>query len=75
MLPDVNVLVYAHRRDAQRHGDYREWVERMVNGSEPYAISDFVINGFVRLVTNRRVFGRGEPGDGEGTVRTPGGGG
>ena len=41
MLVDTNVLIYAHRRDAQRHPEYRDWVRAMINGSEPYAVSDF----------------------------------
>ena len=26
ILPDVNVLVYAHRRDLPEHDRYAEWV-------------------------------------------------
>jgi toxin-antitoxin system PIN domain toxin len=55
-LLDVNVLINAHRREADRHKDYREYVESMVNGDQTYAVSDFVINGFVRVVTNQRVW-------------------
>ena len=32
ILPDVNVLVYAFRRDAARHDDYRLWLADLVNG-------------------------------------------
>lgn len=56
MLLDVNVLIYAHRRDAERHEDYRAWVERLLEGHEPYAVSDFVITGFLRVVTNPRTY-------------------
>lgn len=56
LLVDVNILVYAHREESPRHSDYHAWVEGVVNGEEPYAASDFVINGFVRVVTNHRVF-------------------
>jgi predicted nucleic acid-binding protein len=27
LLPDVNVLVYAHPRDAVDHARYRDWLE------------------------------------------------
>ena len=27
ILPDVNVLVYAHREDAVDHARYRQWLE------------------------------------------------
>src|SRR2546430_14881217 len=55
-LLDVNVLVNAHRREAERHKDFRVLVDSIVNGDEAYAVSDFVINGFVRIVTNHRMW-------------------
>jgi len=56
ILPDVNVLVYAHRRDASRHDEYRHWLERAVAGPAPFGLSDLVLSGFVRIVTHPRVF-------------------
>ena len=58
LLPDVNVLVYAHRKDAANHAAYREWLEGVVNGDEAYGISDLVLSGFVRVVTHPKVFKR-----------------
>jgi len=55
-LVDVNVLVHAHREDAPRHHDYRDWVHRMITGDEAYAVSDLVLSGFLRVVTHPRVF-------------------
>lgn len=55
-LPDVNILVYAFRPEAPRHGEYRRWLQRLVNGHEAYGISDLVLSGFVRVVTHPRVF-------------------
>ncbi len=55
-LPDVNVLVYAHREDAPDHARYRAWVEQMVDSPRAYAVSDLVLSGFVRVVTHRRIF-------------------
>lgn len=52
---DVNVLVNAHRREAQDHVGCHRLVSEMVNGAEAYAVSDFVIQGFVRIVTNPRI--------------------
>ena len=31
ILPDVNVLVYAHREDARDHRAYRDWLESTAN--------------------------------------------
>jgi hypothetical protein len=56
ILPDVNVLVYAHRRDAERHDAYRGWLEDAVAGPAPFGLSDLVLSGFLRVVTHPRVF-------------------
>lgn len=56
ILPDVNVLVYAHREDAPNHAAYRAWLTRVINGDEAYAMADIVLSGFLRVVTHPRVF-------------------
>ena len=56
ILPDVNVLVYAHREDAHDHRFYREWLESVVNADSAFGLSDLVISGFVRIVTHPRIF-------------------
>ena len=56
ILLDVNVLVYAHRRDAARHDEYRNWLEQVLTGAQPYGLSDLVLSGFLRVVTHPRVF-------------------
>jgi len=56
ILLDVNVLVYAFRADADRHAEYREWLERAVAGSVPVGISSLVLSGVVRVCTHPRVF-------------------
>lgn len=61
ILPDVNVLVYAHREDTRSHGEYRAWLEEVVAGPAAYGMSDLVISGFLRVVTHPRVFGRPTP--------------
>lgn len=64
ILPDVNILVYAHRRDADRHDEYRQWLEQAVAGPVPFGFSDLVASGFLRVVTHPRVFHRPTPLDG-----------
>lgn len=56
ILLDVNVLVYAFRRDAPDHADYKRWLEEVVNGESAYGLSDLVLSGFLRIVTHPRVF-------------------
>lgn len=58
VLPDVNVLVYAHREETDNHESYRKWLEDVVNGDEAYAISDLILSGFMRVVTHPKVFRR-----------------
>ena len=56
ILPDVNVLLYAHREEFPRHTAYRSWLEDAIGGVEPFGLASVVLSGFVRLVTNPRVF-------------------
>lgn len=51
-MPDVNILIYAHRGDDVDHEFYRKWIEDLVNGTEPFALSDLVAAAFVRIVTH-----------------------
>lgn len=56
MLPDVNVLVYAHRRDTPEHEAYAAWLTDLATGPGRFGVSELVSSGFVRIVTNRRIF-------------------
>ena len=57
LLPDVSVLIYAHRRDSiTTHAQYAEWLAKLATGPEPFALSVLAISGFVRIATNNRIF-------------------
>jgi toxin-antitoxin system PIN domain toxin len=56
ILPDVNVLVYAHREDSPNHRAYREWLESAINSDQAYGVTDIVLSGFLRVATHPRVF-------------------
>ena len=57
LLPDVNVLIYAHVEDSTPdHAAYSAWITRLATGPEPFALSVLVLSGFVRIVTKSRVF-------------------
>lgn len=59
LLPDVNVLIYAHREDSTReHADYAAWLTRLATGVEPFALSVLSLAAVVRIVTNPRIFRR-----------------
>jgi toxin-antitoxin system PIN domain toxin len=55
-LPDVNVLVYAHRKDSAHHAACRRWLEATLGGEARYAVSELVLSGFIRVVTHRKIF-------------------
>jgi hypothetical protein len=56
LLPDVNVLIYAHRDDAFEHQRYAAWLRSLANGDEPFALAEIVLASFLRIVTNSRIF-------------------
>ncbi|MCY3585534.1 MAG: type II toxin-antitoxin system VapC family toxin [Acidimicrobiales bacterium] len=57
LLPDVNVLLYAHFPDAvDDHRAYAGWLTQLATGPEPFALSVLAISGFLRIATNPRVF-------------------
>ena len=55
-LPDVNILVYAHREDAAHHELARDWLAAALGGAETLGVCDLVLSGFIRVVTHPRVF-------------------
>jgi toxin-antitoxin system PIN domain toxin len=61
IIPDVNVLVYAYRADSPSHHTYREWLSRAVVDRDAVGLTDVTAAGFVRVVTNRKVFGDPSP--------------
>lgn len=61
LLPDVNVLVYAHREDAPDHQRYREWLESILAGESAFGMCDLVLSGFIRVATHPRIFAQPTP--------------
>ena len=56
ILCDVNVLLYAFRRDTHRHREYRNWLMERLAGPENVGVSDLVLSGLVRVATHPRIF-------------------
>ncbi|MGW8258302.1 MAG: TA system VapC family ribonuclease toxin [Thermoguttaceae bacterium] len=56
LLLDVNVLVYAFRRDMPEHERYASWLEEIVNGNSTFGVPEMVFSGFLRIVTHSRIF-------------------
>src|SRR5215831_1668864 len=55
-LPDVNVLIYAHREDAPEHARYAAWLMALTAADEPFAVAETVLASFLRIVTNSKIF-------------------
>lgn len=56
ILLDVNILVYAHRDDAEDHEKYRRWLEDAMDSGEGFGISELALSAFVRIVTHPRIY-------------------
>lgn len=55
-LPDVNVLIYAHREDAERHREYRNWLATQLTGESNFGFSEMILAAVVRIVTNKQIY-------------------
>jgi uncharacterized protein len=55
ILPDINLLVYAHNEAAPQHERARSWWEDLLGREHPVGLPWAVALGFVRLVTHPRV--------------------
>lgn len=55
IIPDINLLVYAHNDGAPFHDPAKHWWEGLVNGVERVGIPWVVATGFIRLMTHPRV--------------------
>lgn len=56
ILPDVNLLVYAVDASSPNHERARQWWDETLSSSTTVGLCWPSLLGFIRLVTNRRVF-------------------
>jgi len=56
ILPDVNVLLYAFRRDSARHAEYRGWLDEVVNGDAAYGIAPQTLASLIRISTHPSIY-------------------
>ena len=52
ILPDVNLLVYAHNAASPFHTTARKWWQELMNQDRPVALCWASLAGFVRIVTH-----------------------
>lgn len=55
IIPDINLLVYAHNKAAALHAPARDWWEGLIGRQQPVGLAWAVAFGFVRLVTHPAV--------------------
>ena len=55
ILPDVNVLVYAFRKDAALHQIARDLLNPIFASSAQFGVSPLALSALVRITTNTRV--------------------
>ncbi len=58
IVPDINLLLYAHFSVFPQHRAARQWWEGTVRRGESIGLAPPVVFGFVRIATHRRVFER-----------------
>lgn len=56
IVPDVNLLLYAHVTAFPEHARARKWWEGALNGGREVGLAGPALFGFVRLATHPRVF-------------------
>ena len=61
ILPDVNVLIYAFRKDSPRHSGSKPWLDKVVRGDAQFGLSPLALSAVARIVTNPRVFKEPSP--------------
>jgi hypothetical protein len=58
IVPDVNLLLYAHDTTSPFHRPAAAWWQSCLRGDEPVGLAHVVMFGFVRVATSARAFHR-----------------
>lgn len=56
VLPDLSVLLAAHRSDSPMHEPCRSWLQALYAGDEAFGLCAPVLIGLVRILTHPSVF-------------------
>jgi uncharacterized protein len=56
ILADINVLIYAFRRDNARHSICKAWLEKIVAGESRFGVSPLVLSAVARITTHPRIY-------------------
>lgn len=55
IIPDANLLIYAHDSSCPQHSKAKQWWEGVLSGDEPVGISWVVILAFTRIMTHPQI--------------------
>ena len=55
IVPDINLLVYAHNSQSRQHEAARKWWEDLLNGTGTVGLPWATILGFIRIATNPKI--------------------
>lgn len=58
ILTDVNVLIYAFRKDTDNHIKYKKWLENALIKEPFFGYSDIVLSAVIRITTHPRIFSK-----------------
>jgi hypothetical protein len=56
ILPDVNVLIYAFRKEVPQYTVCRKWLDGVVLGDERFGLSPLALAAVIRVTTNPRSY-------------------
>jgi uncharacterized protein len=56
ILPDVNVLIYAFRKDVPEHTTCNPWLTAVVASDSRFGLSKLALSALVRITTNARAY-------------------
>ena len=56
ILPDVNVLIYAFRKDVPQNAVCRSWLAGVVSSDARFGVSPLALSAVVRVTTNPRSY-------------------
>ena len=56
ILVDTNLLIYAGVKSAPHHAEAKNWLDGHLNGDFPVGLPWVSLLGFLRIVTNTRIF-------------------
>jgi toxin-antitoxin system PIN domain toxin len=61
ILLDVNLLVAAHRVDADQHREIKSWLEAALSDPAGLAVSELALSGCLRVITHPKIFKKPTP--------------